>query len=135
MGTPRRRSWVKLYVEGWLHGSIRWQMTSEERGVWADLIALAGEIGHDGRFCDNDFRPLPLDFIANRLNIKLSLLERVIEASGVEGRMVNDNGVLGLTNWSRYQSEYDRQKKYRGKQSEDQSEKFESQKFANLIER
>ena len=119
MGTPTRRSWVKLYVTGWLHGSIRWQFSAEERGVWADLLAFAGEIGHEGAFCDNDNRPLPRDFIANRLNIKLSLLEAVIGKCLEEGRLIEDNSVLRLANWNRYQSEYDRQKKFRQKQSSD----------------
>ena len=115
MGTPRRRTWVKLYVEGWLHGSIRWQMTSEERGVWADLLAFAGEIGQEGLFSDNDNRPIPTDFIANRLNIKPELLEQVITGGLKEGRLIREKGTLKIANWTRYQSEYDRQKQYRSK--------------------
>ena len=115
MGNPTRRTWVKVFVTGWLHGSIRWQMTSEERGVWVDIIALAGEIGQDGKICDNDGRSLPRAFIANQLNIKQVLLDRVIAKCGHEGRIAgfNPGETLQLTNWSRYQSEYDRQKKYR----------------------
>lgn len=114
MGTPSRRTWVKLHVTGWLHGSIRWQFTSEERGVWADLIALAGEIGQNGAICDNDGRPLPREFIANQLNIKQILLDRVIAKCRHEGRIADTDNAIELTNWPRYQSEYDRQKKYRG---------------------
>uniref|UniRef100_A0A6H2A1V3 Uncharacterized protein n=1 Tax=viral metagenome TaxID=1070528 RepID=A0A6H2A1V3_9ZZZZ len=90
-------------------------MTSEERGVWVDIIALAGEIGQDGKICDNDGRPLPRDFIANQLNIKQILLDRVIAKCGHEGRIsgTDPGETLQLANWSRYQSEYDRQKKYR----------------------
>ena len=114
MGTPTRRTWVKLHVTGWLHGSIRWQLTPEERGVWADILALSGEIGQEGAICDNDGRALPLKFIAAQFNIKPSLLKRVIDKNVAEGRLViEDNGSLRLANWSRYQSEYDRQKKYR----------------------
>ncbi len=115
MSRNRRRTWVKLYVTGWLHGSIRWQLTSEERGVWADLLAFAGEIGQEGRFCDNDGRAFPRDFMANRLNIKKTLLDTVIAKSLDEGRITETDGVLKLTNWGHYQSEYDRQKKYRDK--------------------
>jgi len=113
MGTPRRRGWIKLHVTGWLHGSVRWQMTAEERGVLADLLAFAGEIGQEGSFCDNDGRPLPREFMANRLNIKQSLLDRVIGKCQEEGRIIEEKGVLKLVNWTRYQSEYDRQKKWR----------------------
>lgn len=119
MGTPKRRTWVKLHTTGWLHGSIRYQMTAEERGVWADLLALAGEIGQDGMICDNDFRPLPRDYIANQFNIKRALLDRVITINIEEGRMQDKDGVLILSNWTRYQSEYDRQKKYRNRSTEE----------------
>lgn len=113
MSRNRRRTWVKLHVTGWLHGSIRWQFSPEERGVWADLLALGGELGQDGKFCDNDGRALPWDFIANSLNIRKALLETVVNKSLEEGRLKEKDGVFILSNWSYYQSEYDRQKKYR----------------------
>ena len=114
-----RRTWVKLHITGWLHGSIRWQLTPEERGVWADLIALAGECGNDGQICDNDGRPYPLEFIAGQLNISLELLERTIKKCQVEGRINNNLDLIAITNWKAYQSEYERQKQYRKKEDKD----------------
>lgn len=111
--TGWKRRWIKLYVTGWLHGSIRWQFTSEERGVWADLLALSGELQQAGKLCDNDGRALPLDFIASQLNIKQSLLDRVITRCKEEGRISEEDGILILTNYETYQSEYERQKPYR----------------------
>lgn len=111
-----KKRWIKLYVTGWLHGSIRWQFTSEERGVWADLMALAGEIQRGGEISDNDGKPLPRDYIANTLNIKQILLDRVIAKSIHEGRIVDRDSVLFLTNYESYQSEYERQKPYRQSQ-------------------
>ena len=35
------RTWVKLYCDQWLSGSLRGE-TPELRGIWADLLALAG---------------------------------------------------------------------------------------------
>ncbi|MCK4788081.1 MAG: DnaD domain protein [Desulfobacteraceae bacterium] len=117
-GTWKRR-WIKLCVTGWLHGSIRWQFTSEERGVWADLLAWAGEIQKSGAICDNDGRPLPRDFMANALNIKQELLGRVIAKCIHEGRLEDKEGVLFVTNYEAYQSEYERQKPYRQQPGED----------------
>ena len=109
-----RRSWVKLFITGWLHGSIRWQLEADERSVWADLICLAGECGQCGLIADNDGRPLPWSFIANRLNIPQELLERTIAKCKHEGRLENcDDDTIRITNWSAYQSEYERQKPYR----------------------
>jgi len=108
-----RRTWIKLFVTGWLHGSIRWQLEPDERSVWADLICLAGECGHQGKICDNDGEALPRDFIANQLNIKRTLLDRTIAKSIHNNRLIEENGCLLIKNWGAYQSEYDRQKPYR----------------------
>ncbi len=113
-----RKRWIKLYVTGWLHGTIRWQLSSEERGVWADFLALAGEKQKDGAICDNDGRPLPRDFIANQLNIKLSLLNSFIAKAISENMMEEKEGVLFVSNYQSYQSEYERQKPFREKAKE-----------------
>lgn len=110
-----KKRWIKLYVTGWLHGTIRWQLSSEERGVWADFLALAGETQKDGAICDNDGRPLPLDFIASQFNIKRSLLNRFLTIAKSENMITEKNGVLYVTNYQSYQSEYERQKPYRDK--------------------
>jgi len=111
-----RRTWVKLFITGWLHGSIRWQLEADERSVWADIICMAGECGQGGLIADNDGRPLPWSFIANRLNIPEELLERTIAKCKHEGRLEDrDDETLKITNWSAYQSEYGRQKPHRKK--------------------
>lgn len=117
-----KKRYIKLYVTGWLHGSIRWQMTSEARGVWADLIAKAGEVQQNGAICDNDGRPLPYEFLANQFNIKLSLLDRVIAMCIEEGRLDVRDGVLWVTNYEAYQSESERQKPYREAKRVDKSD-------------
>jgi len=108
-----RRAWVKFAVTGWLHGSIRWQLEPEERGVWADLICLAGECSQNGMICDNDGRPYPRQYIANQLNIPQELLDRTVAKCRREGRLDDRDDILIVTNWAAYQSEYERQKKYR----------------------
>ena len=110
-----KRTWVKLFVTGWLHGSIRWQLEPDERSVWADLICLAGQCGHEGAICDNDGKTLPRDFISNQLNIKQTLLDRTIAKSIHDNRLEEVDGCLYIVNWSSYQSEYERQKKSRQK--------------------
>src|SRR4030042_2150417 len=120
MKRQRRKSWVKLWVTGWLHGSIRWQLTPEERGVWADLMALAGECAADGAICDHDGKALPRKFIANQFNISQVLLDRVIAKCVHDGRIEEAelDGILKLTNWEHYQPDYDRQKVWRDRQGE-----------------
>ena len=115
-----KRTWVKLFVTGWLHGSIRWQLEPDERSVWADLICLAGQCGHDGVICDNDGEPLPRYFIASQLNIKQTLLDRTIAKSIHDNRLEEVDGRLSIVNWTSYQSEYERQKLSRKNKSLDE---------------
>lgn len=126
-----RRAWLKIYITGWLHGSIRWQLTPEERSVWADLLCLAGECNREGEIADNDGRALPRSFIANRLNIPLELLDVAIKKCEEEGRVIEKSGILVITNWAAYQSEYSRQKKYR--KPEDIKDKKTYGEFQNVF--
>ena len=108
-------TWVKFHVAGWLHGTIRYQLEPDERSVWADLIVLAGQCLRGGKIADNEGHAYPRQYIANQLNIKLELLERTIKKCKEDGRIQENDGILIIANWSAYQSEYERQKKYRGK--------------------
>lgn len=129
-------TWVKIYITGWLHGSIRWQLEADERGVWADLIVWAGECLSGGKIVDNDGRPYPREFIANQLNIPQELLDRTIAKCKHEGRIDDKDDIISLTNWSTYQSEYERQKSYREKKKGgDSPEKYENQRYKGRIRR
>jgi len=113
MRTQGRRPWIKLYPIDCLQGSIRYQLESDERGVWYDLLNFAAICAIPGIISDKDNRPYPHTFIANRLNIDVDLLERTLTKCIDEGRIdENDNGIH-ITNWKDYQSEYARQKPYR----------------------
>jgi len=115
-----RMTWVKFHIAGWLHGSIRWQLDPAERGVWADIIVLAGERLMGGKICDNDGKAFPFDFIASQLHIPLDLFEQTIAKCQKEGRIKVKEGVIIVTNWTAYQSEYERQKQYRQKPGQDE---------------
>jgi hypothetical protein len=131
-----RRPWLKLWAIECLEGSIRWQLSAEERGTWYDLLALARICGQEGTIGDRDDRAFPHVFIANRLNIPLELLERTLKKCEEEGRLTEDDKGILITNWKVYQSEYERQKKYRVKpEGEDDKDKFRKQKHGDLVRR
>jgi len=130
------RTYIKLSVTGWLHGSIRWQLNSEERGVWADLIVWAGQCRLDGLIADNEKRPFPLDYIANHLNISRELLDRTIEKCVDDKRLELREEALYLVNFKQYQDEYSRQKPYREqKASKYEATKYRGQKHDHLVGR
>jgi len=108
-----RRPWIKLYPVDCLDGSIRWQLESDERGVWYDILNFAAICSTPGLIADKDDRPFPHSFVANRLNIPLELFERTLKKCNEEGRTKEDGNGIRVVNWKSYQSEYQRQKPYR----------------------
>jgi hypothetical protein len=111
-----QRRWIKLHIQQCLEGSIRWQLDPDERGVWYDLLVFAGVCQSEGWIGDRDNRAYPIEFIANRLNISLELLERTLKKCIVEGRIERNEEGIHIMHWEEYQSEYERQKPYREKQ-------------------
>jgi len=108
----RRRRWIKLYPVECITGSIRWQLTPDERGVWYDLLCLSAMSSLPGIIADRDGRALPHDFIASQLFVPLEMLERTLSKCIDEGRITEDDGGIHINNWSYYQSEYERVKGY-----------------------
>jgi len=107
------RRWIKLWVMESLEGSIRYQLEAAERCVWYDLLLFSATCDPPGKIADRDGRPYPRKFLAGRLNITEELFNQALKKSVDEGRITDDDGVLVITHWERYQSEYDRQKPYR----------------------
>ena len=130
-----KMTWVKFHITGWLHGSIRWQLEADERGVWADLIVLAGECLAGGKICDNDGVGYPMPFIANQLNIPLELLGRTVAKCKHEGRLADRDDMLEIVHWTTYQSEYERQKPYREKAKSADPDKYVKGKLGHMVKR
>jgi len=107
-----------MYVNECLEGSIRFDFTAAERGVWYDLLLLAGRCRQPGIISANEKSLYPHSYIAGLFNVDIELLESTIVKCKASGRIVeNDNGIE-LVNWEHYQSEYLRQKPYREKKME-----------------
>ena len=113
-----RRTWIKLYCYGRLHGSVVYQLTEAEQSVWDKLLCYAGILGREGQISDNDNRPFPHSFIAHELHTSEELLESTLSKCEQEGRIAEDGAGIHITNWVAYQSEYQRQKPYRQKVTE-----------------
>ena len=118
-----RRTWIKLYCDKWLRGSLR-KEGPELRGIWADLLAMAGDnsFGEEGTVELAKGVGFTDETLAGILNVPVKLWR------AVKGRLVDhpepgetrlelyplgQGFGLRVLNWSRYQSEYSRQKPYR----------------------
>ncbi len=70
----RKKGWFKVCPEKWIFGSTREEMTSAERGVWMDFLALAYLNDPPGQIDFFTYKRL-----ANQLNIRLNLLKQTID--------------------------------------------------------
>lgn len=105
--------YIKLWVAESLEGTIRFDFEPEERGVWYDLLLLAGRMRQKGLIAAGPGQPYPRRWIAGVLNVPEDLLDCTILKCIETGRISeNSNGLL-IVNWVKYQPEYDRQKPYR----------------------
>ncbi len=104
------RTWVKLYCDKWLKGTVR-EFAPEIRSIWADLLVLAGsgQYGDTGEIKVTDEIGLTDNQISRILHVKKSLLLRA-KSQFLEQKMIEitPENAISVVNWSKYQSEYDR---------------------------
>lgn len=107
--------WIKMWTSEALRGSTRFELEPDERSVWYDLLLMAGDSRTPGIIQSSGEQPYPMEWIAGTLNISVELLLRTIKKCNTTevNKIINDNGVLIINNWGKYQSEYARQKPYR----------------------
>ena len=114
---PVHRDWIKLWIKDSLIGTIREDLTPDERSIWWDFLLLAGHNRIPGQISANDASPIPIRRMAGILNAPEALIKRCITKFEESGRIeVDKNKCIRIINWSKYQySDYDRQKKWREK--------------------
>jgi len=112
-----KRKWIKLWIDECLTGTIREDVTPEERSVWYDFLLVAGRNRPPGCISANENTPLSPKRLASILNIPVGLLTRATDKFRESGRIyIDQEGVIHIQNWDKYQfTDYDRQKPYRQK--------------------
>jgi hypothetical protein len=118
-----RRQWVKLWVNEWLDGTTRFELTAAQRIVWVDLLALAGRSRFPGFIYagtgEGEKRVgYPIAYLAGVLQMDEVALNNTLKLLLDKGHItleepVPEQYVIGIVNWEKYQSEYLRQKAYR----------------------
>ncbi len=89
----------------WIHGSIRQDLTSEERGVWHDLLSLSALTREPRRGYIERSKgiPYPKQVVVCLFNITEELYDRTVEKCVKEGRLqVFSDGTMYITNWEKY---------------------------------
>jgi hypothetical protein len=123
-----RRSWFKMYSGGeggWLDGTVRWELTPVQRAIWTDILALcsnsrypdAGVVA-SGKNLAGEFVPFPESYLIGIIQVSVEELRQALEKFVKQERISIDSaGVIHITNWKKYQSEYARVVVYRRKNS------------------
>jgi len=113
------RKWIKVHCEKWVSGTIR-EEQPDVRSVWIDLLTLAGsgQFGDTGEIKISNGVGLTDTQITGILNIDKALWrkskQRFLDSDRIE---ITEKGAIIIKNWSKYQSEYHRQKQYRSKRN------------------
>jgi hypothetical protein len=94
-------TWIPWYIDSWLFGSSRHELTRAQRADFLDLTLLAGK---DGGFVRaNATTGYPIAQLAGLLCIDAAELEKTIEACIQAGKITRlENGILYITNWETY---------------------------------
>src|SRR5882757_7518023 len=118
-----RRQWVKLWVNEWLDGTTRFELTPQQRLLWIDLLALAGRSRFPGFIYagigEGDKKVgYPIPYLAGVLQMDEQGTNNALRLLDAHGHITLDEVapeqyVIGIVNWEKYQSEYLRQKAYR----------------------
>lgn len=109
------RTWIKVYCDKWLEGTLR-EEEPAVRGVWIDLLTLAGggKYGDSGEIKLTNGVGYSDRQMCEILTIKRSLWKRAkqrfLDTNRIE---ISPRGAISIVNWTKYQSEYERQKRYR----------------------
>ena len=116
-----RRTWVKLWVNDWLEGTTRYQMSDAQRAFWIDLLAMAGRSRFGGIVCagkdGEQWIGYPLSkfqgLLAEPINVEATF--ELFQRTGKITMEVTGEGALRLytlfiSNWVHYQSEYERKR-------------------------
>jgi len=118
--------WIKVFTSKWLMGSGR-VMTAEKRGIWIDLLVLAGEAKlRDGSLRFDKGKPMSRHYISEILNLSEESLDSAlvafqsdINSDDGEARIkIWEDGTIVLTNFERYQATPNDKRKLTGRELE-----------------
>lgn len=133
-----RRHWVKLWVNEWLDGTTRFEMSDAQRAFWIDLLAMAGRSRVPGIVCAGAINGVPVGYPINKFQsllsepIDIEATFQLFEKNGkIKVEITQEIPIklykLELLNWAKYQSEYQRQKPYRQKKLRQGDSKSDNQ--------
>ncbi len=108
---PRMR-WVRLWTQETLYGTTNRELTLEERAIWFEMLALAGDSPTPGIICVSPGVSLTDAQLSSILDAPEALIRQAktkLSDPQINKININGTGCIQIVNWSRYQSEFDRE--------------------------
>jgi hypothetical protein len=111
-----RYTWIKLYADKWLDGTIR-EETPAVRAAFVDLLALAGS----GRYGEAGVIKLARNIGLQDAQVAAVMEIPIDDWLAAKGRLIDseriivdsESNIISICNWRKYQSEYQRTKPYK----------------------
>ncbi len=104
-----RRQWVKLWVNEWLDGTTRFELTAPQRLLWVDLLALAGRSRYPGFVYAGEGEGgkrigYPIAYLAGVLQMDEVALNNAMKLLKLHGHITleevgPEQYVIGIINW------------------------------------
>ncbi len=116
-----RRTWIKLWVDQCLRGSMISELNPEQRWIFIGLVLMAGDSEEPGLIFgrkdeDGNLQGKPDAVLAYELGVDETSIGPAKAKMIEKGKIaVDGRGVISICNWGKYQSEYERQKPGRTK--------------------
>lgn len=114
---PRRR-WIKLWTQETLYGTTSQELELDEQAIWFKLLALAGDSIEPGKIEIAPGIPMTDEQISGILKVPLEIWHRAknrLQHPDVDKIIINE-GIIHIKNWEKYQSDWERIKKYPSQQ-------------------
>ena len=116
-----------------LTGEMRYILNPAQRSIYTDFLDMAKLCRPVGTICPEPGKPYTNEWLASLLNVPTELLIETIDLLVAKKKIENNGTGIKILGWEKlYQSEYERQKPYRGAKKQG-AERFKTQKYAHMI--
>jgi len=107
-----RKRWIKLWTQETLYGTTSRELELAERAIWHGFLALAGDSIEPGKIEVAPNIPWTDEQLARVLNAPMEILLSAKQKMIKYGKIKVNGNIIVVNNWERYQSEYERTKRY-----------------------
>ena len=97
-----KRGWVVLR-KAWLTSSINYRMELSEQAAFTKMIVMADEFGPiPGLISDNDFRPMPHNYLAHQACCPLDVFEATLKKGIADDSLYENSHGIFLIHFDDY---------------------------------